>query len=76
MGKLETHFYSILQSLLDIDATAGRIMQTRGMRDANRDLEESERIKAQCRKIKDEVKRIEMLDENFRRSVDEIFKIH
>ena len=76
MEKLEQHFYNILQSLLDIEATAGRIMQTRGMRDANRDLEESERIKTRCRKIKDEVKRIEMLDENFRRSVDEIFKIH
>jgi hypothetical protein len=76
MERLEQHFYNMLQSLLSIEATATRIEQTRGMRDAKVDLEESERIRTQCKKIKEEVKRIEILDEEFRKSVDEIFRVH
>ena len=55
MGKLEQHFHNILMHLLDVEATAGRIIQTRGMRNAEQDVEEGKRIKGQCKKIKEEV---------------------
>jgi hypothetical protein len=75
MEQLEKHFHSILTNVLDLEASGARMQQSSSY-DRQRLLEEGQRIRMLCKNIKDEVKRIEQLDEQFRNEVDQIFRIH
>ena len=75
MDKLEAHMNKILTFLLAIEATGGRLQQ-RVYNQREQLMQEGELIKENCKRIKAEVKSMAMISEEFKRYVDEQFRIH
>jgi len=76
-GDLEKQFAKIMMSLLDIQAVASRMPRTPSIYTSKEKIdEECYRIVNSCKKIREEIKKIEILDELFKKEMDDSYRFH